>query len=197
MLCLSLLLAVSLEEAKTLSTPGNREEDAQPGKELEGAERTAFRALSARCNYLAQDRPDIQYATKEVCRAMQNPTDKDWSKVRRIGRYLSGAMRLVYKFGRQGKQTSLTGYSDTNWAGCPKSRRSTSAGGICHGDHLIRSWSKTQGTVAQSSAEAELGGMVKGSAELIGMAAVFRDLGMDTIFSVFKLFKFCNDWAWI
>ena len=33
--------------------------------------------------------------------------------------------------------------------------------------------------MAQSSAEAELGGMVKGSAELIGMAAVFRDLGLD------------------
>ena len=33
--------------------------------------------------------------------------------------------------------------------------------------------------MAQSSAEAELGGMVKGSAELIGTAAVFRDLGMD------------------
>merc|ERR1712079_609830 len=127
-------------------------EDEEPGQPLEGAEKTAFRAVSARCNYLAQDRPDIQYATKEVCRAMQNPTSADWAKTRRIGRYLKGAPRLVYRFGWQGRQKSLTGYSDTNGAGCPKSRRSTSAGGICIGSHLIRSWSKTQGTVAQSSA---------------------------------------------
>ena len=33
--------ALGLEEAKTVSTPGNKEEDAQPGKELEGTERTA------------------------------------------------------------------------------------------------------------------------------------------------------------
>ena len=33
--------------------------------------------------------------------------------------------------------------------------------------------------MAQSSAEAELGGIVKGSAKLIGLAAVFRDLGID------------------
>ena len=29
---------------------------------------TMFRALSARGNYLAQDRPDINFATKELCR---------------------------------------------------------------------------------------------------------------------------------
>eukprot|EP00969_Alexandrium_andersonii_P096212 4248494-Alexandrium_andersonii.AAC.1 len=31
-------------------------------------EATRYRALAARANYLAQDRPDVQYATKELRR---------------------------------------------------------------------------------------------------------------------------------
>ena len=36
------------------------------GHELNPREATSFRALSARCNYLAQDRPDITHSAKEV-----------------------------------------------------------------------------------------------------------------------------------
>ena len=38
------------------------------GYELNEAESTNFRALAARANYLALDRPDMAYATKELCR---------------------------------------------------------------------------------------------------------------------------------
>ena len=31
-------------------------------------EATTYRALSARANYLAQDRPDVAFSTKELCR---------------------------------------------------------------------------------------------------------------------------------
>ena len=34
---------------------------------LDKQEATRFRAVAARANYLALDRPDIQYATKEIC----------------------------------------------------------------------------------------------------------------------------------
>ena len=52
-----------LEEAKAVGTPG---EDEKPWKEeeeavpLEGRDAASFRALGARANYLALDRPDIQ-----------------------------------------------------------------------------------------------------------------------------------------
>ena len=46
-----------------------------------------------------------------------------------------------------------------------------------HGAHLIKFWSKTQGLVALSSAEAELYGCVKASAEAIGLTNLFDDLG--------------------
>ena len=56
-----------------------------------GAEATRFRAVAARANYLSGDRPDIQYAVKEVCRRMAKPVGGDWEKLIRLGRYLKGA----------------------------------------------------------------------------------------------------------
>ncbi len=35
---------------------------------LQGVDERQFRGVAARANYLALDRPDIQYAVKEVCR---------------------------------------------------------------------------------------------------------------------------------
>ena len=59
---------------------------------------TAFRALAARANYLAQDRPDLQLAAKEVCRFMSSPTETSEAALKRMGRYLLGRMRCVYKY---------------------------------------------------------------------------------------------------
>ena len=45
------------------------------------------------------------------------------------------------------------------------------------GGHLRKSWSATQTTVALSSGEAELSGLVKGAAQAIGLQSVANDLG--------------------
>eukprot|EP00969_Alexandrium_andersonii_P181614 8026262-Alexandrium_andersonii.AAC.1 len=45
---------------------------------------------------------------------------------------------------------------------------------------MIKHWSTTQKTIALSSGEAELAGIVKGSAEGLGLVSVARDLGIDT-----------------
>ena len=49
---------------------------------------------------------------------------------------------------------------------------------MLRGSHCLRSWSKTQNTVAQSSAESELLGTVRAATESLGMAALAQDLGI-------------------
>ena len=46
------------------------------------------------------------------------------------------------------------------------------------GGHLLKHWSSTQQTVALSSGEAELKGIVKGAAEGIGMQNIAKDLSI-------------------
>ena len=45
------------------------------------------------------------------------------------------------------------------------------------GGHLIKHWSVTQATVALSSAEAELYGVVRAMAQALGLRSIAKDLG--------------------
>ena len=103
---------------------GDPEED----ETLNEEDSSRFRALAARANYLSQDRPDIQYATKDLCREMSSPTVRSWTGLKRLGRYLLDHPRLVHEFRRQGKHDKLIVWSDTDYAGCPRTRKSTSGG---------------------------------------------------------------------
>eukprot|EP00969_Alexandrium_andersonii_P074680 3294522-Alexandrium_andersonii.AAC.1 len=65
----------------------------------------------------------------------------------------------------------MTVYTDTDFAGCMSARRSTSGGAAMWGAHTIKHWSTTQKTIALSSGEAELAGIVKGAAEGMGLVS--------------------------
>ena len=153
------------------------EQLSSPGEVLCKEEATAYRALAARANDLALDRPDIAFAAKELCREFAQPTKSSYARLKRLARYLKGKPRLVWKFPYQDETSELTVFVDTDFAGCMKTRRSTSGGAALRGTHLIKAWSTTQTTVALSSGEAELSGIVKGSTQAIGLRSVAADLG--------------------
>ena len=167
----------TLREAATPGIDGAGELDNDDDEEITGADATRFRGVAARCNYLAFDRPDIQYATKEICREMSKPTTGSLRRLRRLGQYLKGKPRLVWRFDMQEPTTTLDVYTDSDWAGCRKSRKSTSGGTVMLGRHCLKTWSKTQAIVAKSSAEAELYGVVRGATEGLGMVTLVKDMG--------------------
>ena len=76
-------------------------------------------------------------------------------------------------------------YSDTDWAGCVRTRKSTSGGCILIGSHLIKTWSSTQSSVALSSGEAEFYGVVKAAGYGLGYQALLHDFGMQKQLTVF------------
>jgi len=130
-----------LNEAKPVSTPGELETkyDQELNEiELDETDASKFRALAARANYLSADRPDIMYATKEICRAMAKPTQGAWKKMKRLGRYLAGNSRTVSKYDRQGEESEINGYSDSDWAGCRVTGKSISGGALMCGSHYIK-----------------------------------------------------------
>ena len=84
---------------------------------------------------------------------------------------------MVFKFDWQDAQNELTTYTDSDWAGCKITARSTTGGIIMIGNHIIKSWSRTQKTIALSSAEAELTAMVKGTCESLGVSSMMEGWG--------------------
>eukprot|EP00973_Karenia_brevis_P086799 12036707-Karenia_brevis.AAC.1 len=92
---------------------------------------------------------------------MAQPDVGAWKKAKRMARYLKGAPRAIMKYDWQTEGEDLEGYSDSDWAGCRVTGKSTSGGVIMIGDHYIKGWSRTQNCITLSSGEAELVAMCK------------------------------------
>ena len=128
---------------------------------------------------LSQDKADIAYAAKGLCREFSVPNKKSFEKLKRMVRYLAGRPRLIHLYPRQDEEEAkvLNVCVDTDFAGCRESRRSTSGGVAMMGKHTIKQWSKTQTTLALSSGKAELHGIAAGAAQALGMQTILADLG--------------------
>ena len=79
---------------------------------------TNFRALAARANYLALDRPDVAFAGKELCREFAHPTTADVEALYHLVRYLTHHPRLTYFFPWGGDTDVVDVMVDTDFAGC-------------------------------------------------------------------------------
>ena len=140
---------LNLKDAKGVDTPGINEPKSSNAHEsklatedersasycLTKAEATAYRGCAARSNYLGLDRPELQFAAKEVGRYMSNPTVNDIAALKRLGRYVKQHPRSVLEVKFQDAPTRIRIFSDANWAGCLKTRKSTQGGGVMLGQH--------------------------------------------------------------
>ena len=79
-------------------------------------ERSWFRRIAARANYLAADRPDIQFAVKEICQGMARPTRRHWEKMNTLARYLKSVPKMVISLNEveEEKMKVKEGYSDSD-----------------------------------------------------------------------------------
>ena len=122
-------------------------------------------------------RPDIAFPVSAVSRYASNPTQAHWGAVQRIIRYLRTT--IDYQLTFQGTLESLTGYTDSDWAGDRDTRRSTS-GFIFHLGSGPISWqSKRQPIVALSTCEAEYIGQTQAAKEAIWLRNLLRELKPD------------------
>ncbi len=65
-----------------------------------------------------------------------------------------GRKAVVSHYEWQSDQEVLKVCADSDWAGCSRTRESTSGGYIMLGGHLLKAWSSIQGGVSLRSAEA-------------------------------------------
>ena len=141
--CELVIEQLGLHKSKSLSTPGNVDDDRETEEdkvELAGRDVTRFRGLAARINYLALDRSAIQFASKEVCREMCKPTRRSLNRLTHLARDLIARPRVIWQFAYQYWPKGLVVNVDSNWAGCRRTRKSTSGGiyqlGLPHAQDL-------------------------------------------------------------
>ena len=99
---------MGVETGKSSPVPGSKEEtkrwsdaadleggqDGNVNPELGESEASTYRTVAATLNYLAADRPDIQFADKEAARDMSVPRQSSWAILKKMARYLRHRPRL-------------------------------------------------------------------------------------------------------
>ena len=129
-------------------------------------------------NYMSQDRPDLSFASKEVSRGMEKPTQKDVVKLKRIiGTSVRRKECTSKTNGRVHRTRSLRTVTVIGLAAPDAQkykRRSLDAR-----SHLVHHLSSTQKVVALSSAEAELNAIVKRMTEILCLMNMMKECGRD------------------
>jgi hypothetical protein len=75
-------------------------------------------------NYLTTTRPSISYSVSVLSQFMAKPHESHWNAAKEVLRYLKGTLDYGIKY-TNASDVELTGYSDSDWAGNPDDRRST------------------------------------------------------------------------
>jgi hypothetical protein len=119
-------------------------------------------------------RGDIAYAVSVASRHLANPGPQHIKLARRILRYLKGTkgLRLTYR----GHLQKLKGFTDADWAGCHKTRRSTAGYLFNIGSGAISWQSKRQSVVALSTCEAEFIRQTQATKEAIWLRRLLNEL---------------------
>ena len=72
-------------------------------------------------------------------------------------------------------------YTDLDFAGCERTRKSSSGEVIVLGKSVIKTWSSNQSLIALSSGEGEYYALVKGPSQAIGIWNLMTDMGIESI----------------
>ncbi|GKD68028.1 retrovirus-related pol polyprotein from transposon TNT 1-94 [Tanacetum coccineum] len=86
-----------------------------------------YRSMIGALMYLTSNRPDIVHATCLCARYQAKPTEKHLKEVKKIFRYLQGTINTGIWYTKD-SGFELTGFSDTDYAGCKDTFKSTSGG---------------------------------------------------------------------
>ncbi|KAH9740954.1 reverse transcriptase Ty1/copia-type domain-containing protein [Citrus sinensis] len=143
----------------------------------EPVDATEYRGLVGSLQYLTYTRPDITFGVNRVSQHFQAPTKANLKDVKRILRYRKGTLDFGLRFLSQ-SSLKLYAFSDSDWAGCPITRRSTTGFCIYLGSNCISWSSKKQHTISRSNAEAEYRSMALAAVELTWLTYLFNDIGL-------------------
>ena len=113
---------------------------------------------------------------------MDRPCAKHWRAVIRIYGYLARTKNVALVMSSRGMECELAdqfldGMSDSDWAGCAETRKSHTGWVVRVGGSLVSWYSKRQGAVSQSTAEAEYVAAAAVANEVIWWRRLCTDMG--------------------
>ena len=129
---------------------------------LKKDEATRYRSFCMRLSYLAQDRLDLAETAKHLAQRMSEPREFDFVPLKRAAQYLVEKPKAALRFRRQEHADKITVFVDSDFAGDPVSRKTTTGLVAQISNHTVKSGSTLQSLTALRVGVAELYAVVKG-----------------------------------
>ena len=169
-----------MQDCRPVATPVEAEKKFVRGtEEDEKCNVSTYQSAIGSLNYAAiATRPDLSLAVGMLSQFMQSPTQDQWTAVKRILRYVKGTLDFGLQFTKS-EDFALHGFSDSDWAGCSASRKSTSGQVFRLGDSTISWRSKKQPVIALSSTEAEYVALCEAAQETTWLRRLLHDIGFE------------------
>ena len=127
--------------------------------------------------YIALDRMDVVFATKEVRSRTAKADVLALLLLKRVARYLVGHREITISYPYQSNPSQIDCYTDADRAGDVTTRLSTTTGALMHGAHWLEGWSVTQKVRALSSGESEFYAQGSGAARGLLMKHICHEAG--------------------
>ena len=138
-----------------------------------------YRQICGSLNFLSvSSRPDISFATKELSRHLNHPTEAHVQAGLRVLRYLKGTMDYGLEYTRDARAV-FYGHADADFAGEEATAKSTSGFAFSGGSGVLCWKAATQPIVTHSSTEAELVALDSAARELEYLRQVARDFDIN------------------
>ncbi|GAA5920625.1 hypothetical protein JCM5296_007290, partial [Sporobolomyces johnsonii] len=187
-----------MEDCATEPTPIAQKCALSPGtpQEIADARDLPLGQLVGCLLYLAcWTRPDIAAAVSRMASFVSKPTQAAWTAAKRIVCYLKGTrdvgivyrpspspvqLAAMFSFSKPllpSSSTSLTAYSDADWAACLDTRRSTTGNVILLAGGPIDWISRRQQTVATSTSQAEYQALAETGGQIVFLRGLLDELG--------------------
>ena len=125
-----------------------------------------------RLSHLAQDTLDLAETAKRLAQRMSEPREFDFVPLKRGERYLVGKPKAALSYRRQTHVDKITVFVESDFAGDPVSRKSTTGLVAQIGNHTVKSGSTLQSLTALSYA------VVKGCQVGLSLRSVCQDPGI-------------------
>ena len=139
-----------------------------------------YRSLVGKLNFLTHSRPDLTFAVQSLSQFMQDPKVPHMQALHHTLRYVAGSIGQGILL-KAGERLSLIGYSDSDWATCPTTRRSITGYLVLFGGSPVSWKSKKQSTISKSSSEAEYRAMAAVASEITWLVRLLDEIGVSNL----------------
>ena len=170
-----------------------------------------FRTCVGILLYMASERPDIQCATRALASKVTNPDEGDWRELKQVVLYLKDTAGYAQRMGLKSSMSSsmreiahqdfkeeiatsacsgpslLEVFTDADWAGDRSTRRSCSCAVFYLNGNYFFAVTRTQRSIALSSAESEFVAAVSAAADAVYVKRLLEKVLNATVFVEMRL----------